>query len=64
MKECFAKPDDCLAYKQVLFQINHIRSYMMYSVVEKSMFGSNTKQSFHRIVSKHLQFCYFVLLKH
>ena len=27
-KECFTKPKDCVAYKQVLLQINHIRSYM------------------------------------
>jgi hypothetical protein len=28
MKECSTKFDDCIAYKQVLIQINHIRSYM------------------------------------
>jgi hypothetical protein len=28
MNECSTKFDDCIAYKQVLIQINHIRSYM------------------------------------
>jgi hypothetical protein len=28
MNECSTKLDDCVAYKQVLIQINHIRSYM------------------------------------
>ena len=28
MNECSTKFDDCIAYKQMLIQINHIRSYM------------------------------------